>query len=130
MENTSPELLDALLAAETAVWEALVAGDAAADAAALSDDFLGLFPSGFSDKAGHVSQLADGPTVAGYRLSEARAVAYGNDHALLAYRADYTRPGAPEESAMYVASLWRRQGEGWINVFSMDTPAAEGWDGP
>lgn len=130
MEHTPDVLLDALLAAETAVWEALVAGDAKADAAALSEDFLGLFPSGFSDKAGHVLQLADGPTVASYRLSEARAVAYGADHALLAYRADFTRPDDPEESAMYVASLWRRNGAGWINVFSMDTPVAEGWDGP
>lgn len=130
MEHTPEDLLVALLAAETAVWDALVAGDAKADAAALSEDFLGVFPSGFSDKAGHVAQLADGPTVAGYRLSGTRAVAYGTDHALLAYRADYTRPGDGEESAMYVASLWRREGEGWINVFSMDTPVAEGWDGP
>ena len=116
-------LLDELLACETAVWEALVTGDAAADAAALSADFLGVYPDGFAGKADHCGQLADGPTVARYRLTEAQVKPLGADHALLAYRARYVRVGRAEEEEMYVSSIWQRDGTGWVNVFSQDTPA-------
>lgn len=117
------DLLQEVLACETRVWDALVTGDAAADAAAMSDDFLGVYPVGFAGKADHGRQLDAGPTVARYRLSDARVLPAGPDHALLIYRADYIRVGRTEEEAMFVSSLWRRQGAGWVNVFSQDTPA-------
>jgi hypothetical protein len=47
----------------------------------------------------------------------------GADHALLAYHACYLRVGRAEEEEMYVSSIWRRRGAGWVNVFSQDTPA-------
>lgn len=120
---TVPALLAELLALETAVWQALVAGDPAADRALLAADFLGVYPDGFAGRDAHVAQLAGGPTVLEFRLSEVRLVALGGDHALLAYRADYRRPGGTAEEAMYVASVWRRTAAGWVNVFSQDTPA-------
>lgn len=116
-------LLAELLAAETAVWQALVAGDAAADRALLAADFLGVYPDGFAGCEAHVAQLAAGPTVARFRLSDARALALGEGHALLAYRADYRRIGRSDDEAMYVSSVWRRGPEGWRNLFSQDTPA-------
>ena len=122
MTQDPDPLLDELLEAETAVWEALRHGDAGADAAALADDFLGVYPDGFAGKADHAGQLSGGATVLSYRLSEAQVRAYGADHALLAYRADYRRPDAGEDEVMFVSSIWRRAGEGWINVFSQDTP--------
>ncbi len=120
---TAPALLDALLALETSVWQALVAGDAAADRALLAADFLGVYPDGFAGREAHVAQLSGGPTVARFRLSEARALPLGEGHALLAYRADYRRTGRSDDEAMYVSSVWRRGPEGWRNVFSQDTPA-------
>lgn len=120
---TVPALLAELLAFETAVWQALVAGDPAADRALLAADSLGVYPDGFAGRDAHVAQLAGGPTVLEFRLSEARLVALGGDHALLAYRADYRRPGRTAEEAMHVASVWRRTATGWVNVFSQDTPA-------
>lgn len=125
--------LDEILACERAVWEALVQGDAAADAAALSEDFVGLYPTGFSDRDDHVGQLSGGATVARYRLSETRLVVAGPVFALLAYRADYRRPDGAKGEVMYVSSLWRRAAEapgGWVNLFSQDTPAQDGWSGP
>ncbi len=116
-------LLDELLACETRVWEALVTGDAGADAAALSVDFLGVYPDGFAAKESHTGQLSDGPTVLRYHLSEAQVKPLGPDHALLAYRAAYTRVGHENSEEMFVSSIWRRKGAGWINVFSQDTPA-------
>lgn len=116
-------LMDVLIACETAVWEALVAGDAAADAAALSADFLGIYPDGFAGRGAHVAQLSDGPTVARYHLSDARVIQMGPDHALLAYRASYSRVGWDASEEMFVSSIWQRCDAGWENIFSQDTPA-------
>jgi len=115
-------VLDELLTAETAVWQALVAGDAAADAAALAPGFLGVYPTGFAGRDDHVGQLAGGPTVAAFLLDDPRVLAPAPDLALLAYRATFRRPGSTAQETMFVSSLWQRQGGGWINLFSQDTP--------
>lgn len=118
---------DEILACERAVWQALADGDAAADDRALAEDFLGIYPDGFSGKAAHVAALSQGPTVASFTLGEVRLRALGPDHFLIAYRADYRRRGATRDETMFVASLWRRAAGngagGWENVFSQDTPA-------
>ncbi len=107
---------------ERAVWEALVAGDPAADDAHLSADFLGVYPSGFSDRDGHIGQLADGPTVAEYRISQDHHMTLGPDQHLYAYHAAYRRPDRLEWEEMLVSSIWRRDGDTWRNIFSQDTP--------
>ena len=117
-----PPLLSELMAAEEGIWNALVAGDAAADADALAEEFLGVYPTGFAGKSDHAGQLQGGPTVEAYRLSGARILPLGEDRALLAYHAAYRRPGMAEE-AMYVSSIWERRESAWINLFSQDTPA-------
>lgn len=116
-------LLAELVACETRVWQALATGDTAADAAALSEDFLGVYPDGFAGKDCHTGQLSNGPTVQRYRLSDARVMLLGSDHALLAYRATYLRAGQKDEDVMFVSSIWRRDGAGWVNLFSQDTQA-------
>ncbi len=90
----SRDLLTGLLAYETRVWDALVTGDAASDEALMDEDFLGVYPSGFATRARHVGQFADGPSVATFSILEPRVMSLGPDKALLAYRAEYTRPGA------------------------------------
>ena len=117
--------LDAFVALETAVWDALVAGDQVADAASLHDDFVGLYPTGFSNKAEHVAQLTDGPTVAEYLIEEARVLSVADDSALLCYLATYLRVGDDATTEqMYVSSLWQRIDGSWVNTFSQDTPAS------
>ncbi|MEM0945310.1 MAG: nuclear transport factor 2 family protein [Pseudomonadota bacterium] len=115
--------LDGALALERRVWEALLAGDGAADRALLSEDFLGVYPSGFSDRAGHCGQLAAGPSIAAYEITQARLITLGEGLVLLSYHARYTRahPGATPET-MYVSSIWQRKGATWQNIFSQDTP--------
>jgi hypothetical protein len=119
----SGTLLPALLVHEHRVWAALVAGDAQADMALLSADFLGVYPDGFAGRAAHGAQLAAGPSIVSYEIFEPRVVSAGEGHALLAYRARYLRAGAAATEEMYVSSLWRRDAAGWINIFSQDTPA-------
>ena len=118
--------VDQFLALESAVWCALAAGDAAADARLLADEFLGVYSTGFAGKDEHVGQLRSGPTVASYELSDARIQVLSEDMVLLAYRARWTRCGKGDEpvlETMYVTSLWQRQGAVWRNTFSQDTQA-------
>lgn len=125
MNATDTDLLTDLLARERLVWQALVDGDAARDAALLDDDFLGVYPDGFATKADHLGQLEDGPTILTFDLSEAQARSLGPGHALLSYRATFQRRSREEPEVMYVTSIWHRRGAGWVNVFSQDTPAVE-----
>lgn len=113
---------EAIRQAERAVWDALVSGDAGADAALLSEDFLGAYPDGFADREAHAGQLEDGPTVSSYRIAEEHLRPLGEDHVLYAYRATYKRRGQDAEEEMLVSSVWERRDGTWLNVFSQDTP--------
>lgn len=127
MEGPQPSTdLDGFIALETAVWDALVAGDRVSDAAALHDDFVGLYPSGYANKTEHVEQLADGATVAEYVIEEPRVILVSDDAALFCYLATYLRTGdGATTEQMYVSSLWQRTNGQWLNTFSQDTPASD-----
>ncbi len=62
-DPVSQLLLEDLVRLESQVWQALVDGDADADRRMLSDDFLGVYPTGFADRESHVGQLLDGNVV-------------------------------------------------------------------
>jgi hypothetical protein len=119
--------LDAFIELETNVWDALHRGDAEADIRLLAEDFLGVYPSGFANRSDHAGQLANGPTVAEFAISDARLTVLSDDHVLLSYRADWrrfsNREPSPAES-MYISSVWSRRAGGWVNVFSQDSPVA------
>lgn len=120
-QNKSP--LDQFLALETQVWEALTKGDAKADAALLTPDFLGVYPSGFAGRTDHSGQLDAGPVMQTYQLDQARLIVIAPDSVLLSYRASYRRAGGDNE-VMFISSLWQKRGRRWLNSFSQDTPAA------
>ena len=117
--------LAALLDLETAVWQALVDGDAGSDGRLLADDFVGLYPTGFAGRGDHIAQLVAGPTVRTFELSQARMLAVSETAMLLLYLAVYERTGeGTREESMYVSSLWCQRDGAWLNVFSQDTPAS------
>jgi hypothetical protein len=110
---------------ERQVWEALLSGDAEADARALSADFLGVYDTGLSDRAEHAAQLAHGPLIVDYLIDRERLLPLAADTALLAYRARFRRHGEDRRApvhTMFVSSIWQRRDGGWVNVFSQDTP--------
>ncbi|WP_226963739.1 nuclear transport factor 2 family protein [Nostocoides sp. F2B08] len=116
-----------LLAAETAVWEALRAGDRAADRALLAPDFLGVYPTGFVDRDDHVAELDEGPIVAEFDILETRTMATGQDSALIAYRVRFRPTADGEPLEWMVSSIWRREPDGsLVNTFSQDTPVERG----
>jgi hypothetical protein len=116
--------LSELVALEAEVWEALRAGDAAADVALLSPDFLGVYPSGFATRSDHAGDLTGGPTVSEYSIHDARLLVVADGHLMLSYRAVSRRAPDAEPETQYISSLWSRIGDRWLNVFSQDTPAA------
>lgn len=125
---TPPELTppshEALLAAETAVWEALRDGDQDRDRSLLAPDFLGVYPTGFVSRDDHVAELDDGPTVRDFEILEHRGMVTGLDSALIAYRVRFTPPTTTEPITWMVSSIWRREPDGsLVNTFSQDTPA-------
>ncbi len=122
--ETAASLAD-ILKLETQVWAALVNGDASADRALLSTDFLGVYPSGFANRDDHVGQFADAPTMAEFKLSQEKLRVLTPDVVLLSYRADYLRPDATAWDAMLISSLWERRHGVWVNSFSQDTPVQD-----
>ncbi len=109
---------------ESRVWDALVRGDAEADLALLAPDFVGLYPTGTSDRDQHAGQLAHGPTVVSYSIEEPQLIHVSGAAVLLLYRACYRGSHDGADEAMYVSSLWCERAGQWCNVFSQDTPAA------
>lgn len=116
------KLLAELTQFETDVWDVLVNGDRDADEKALHENFLGVYTDGFAGKQDHVAQLADGPTVQAYDLSDLAARPLGTEHALLSYKVQFLRASRSIFEVMYVSSIWQREGSGWVNIFSQDTP--------
>ncbi len=110
---------------ETRVWQALARGDAATDSDLLTEDFLGVYATGFATREDHTGQLANGPTVASYQITDPRLLPLGPGRALLAYRATYTRTGHTEPETMYVSSIWENRDGAWRNTFSQDTAESD-----
>lgn len=112
-----------LIAAESAVWEALRAGDQDADRALLAPEFLGVYPTGFIGREDHVAELDDGPIVIDYEIETTRHLPVGADSALIAYRVVFRSREGHEPVTWMVSSLWRREPDGaLVNTFSQDTP--------
>ncbi len=123
------DAIDFFVALERSVWQALKDGDAAADARLLSDDFLGVYASGFADRSAHAGQLRDGPTVSWYELTQPHLMRLAEGVVALSYLARFqriARSGASEPESMYVTSIWRQQRGTWVNVFSQDTSCEPG----
>ena len=108
--------VDFFVGLETQMWEALVRGDGAADRELLSQDFLGVYPTGFADRDQHVDALADGPTMSAYTLSDARLTRICEDTVLLSYRADCTSAGRESTQTMFISSVWARRDGRWLNT--------------
>ena len=119
--------LETVLNLEREVWEAFLRGDAATDEKLLHESFLGVYSSGFSNRAQHVDQLRGGPVVSDFKLHDARLLILQPDLVLLTYRAEFRRLKSAAElpaEQLYISSLWRQLQGGWFNLFSQDTRVA------
>lgn len=113
---------------ESQVWKAFETGDAISDSELLTEDFLGVYESGFVSREEHSGQLSKGPLIAHHEISEARIKILTEGVVALSYRVDFVRfhdrkNGITE--AMYVTSIWREKNGTWKNAFSQDTPISK-----
>jgi hypothetical protein len=114
--------IDTFESLETAMWNSLVEGDGLAADRLLSADYLGVYTTGFSDRAEYIAALANGPIVTSFKISKSRIFVVSDTAVLYSYRADFkSRRDRPTE-AMYISSLWCKREWRWVNVFSQDTP--------
>jgi len=117
--------VEQILQLEAQIWKALKLGDPDLDAKFLTEDFVGVYPSGFWNKQAHCDQLKNGPLIAEFRFTDERLVYLSEDQVLLAYRAHYSWVQSPDRTEqMLITSLWTRCDGEWKNSFSQDTPAA------
>ena len=119
--------VDQFLKLEEEVWEALRTGDVERDSRMLSEEFLGVYESGFANKKDHFSELLTGPKISEYNLSQERIIVMAKNLVLLAYLAEFKRistNGSASEK-MYVSSIWCNQNGVWENIFSQDTTATD-----
>ncbi len=113
---------DVALSLEREVWRALQDGNGEADARLLSEDFLGVYPTGLATRDEHVAQLAAGPSVFEYSITNASTIVITADDLLLTYDVRYRRTAHVDHERMLVTSLWSRRDGDWRNTFSQDTP--------
>ena len=109
---------------EKAVWETMKSGDLEAQADLLADNFLGVCETGFAGKSKHCSELAAGPIVADYEISQARIMLLSEGMVLLSYLAisrSLKKGVVGKAGGMYISSIWQRFDGGWKNIFSQDT---------
>jgi hypothetical protein len=122
----SAEDIDGFIRLESKVWTALAEGDAAADAALLREDFMGVYPSGRAGRLEHAAQLEAGPSVVDFSILDPELRVLAEGMVLLTYLAHFTRPRAHAGGeAMYVTSIWKKEGSHWLNIFSQDTPLGD-----
>ena len=110
---------------ETAMWKSLVDGDGQAADRLLSSDYLGVYTTGFSDRADYIAALADGPVAAWFEISQSRIFALSETAVMYSYRADFRSQLDGPDEAMYISSLWCLRDGRWMNVFSQDTPSED-----
>lgn len=84
-----------------------------------------MYPTGFANRADHAVQLADGPTIASYSITEAKLIEVSTDAAMLRDRAIYQRPHRSVGESMFISSLWLRKDGRWRNAFSHHPPAPD-----
>ena len=118
--------LQQLVALESQVWDAFVAGDADADARVLADNFIGVYSTGFASRAEHCAPLRNGPIAQRYEIRDPKILVLSDSLVMLLYLAVWERANAVLNSVaekMYISSLWQRADGNWKNVFSQDTTA-------
>jgi len=112
------EMTEAIRARLTAQWDGWKNQDPAPNDSIIADDFQSYWPDG-SRHTGRPTrqQMAEQP-IAGYKLSEFRAVPVGADGALVTYFADIKTPDNVEHH-MAVGEAWvKRNGQWQIRGYS------------
>ncbi|MGA2072521.1 MAG: nuclear transport factor 2 family protein [Terriglobia bacterium] len=114
-----PDITDAIRARLVTQWEAWKNQDTASNDAVIADEFDSFCPDGTRRVGKPTAEQMAAEPIAGYKLSEFRAVPLGADAALVTYFAHVSLPNDETEYPMAVGEFWvKRSGEWFIRGFS------------
>ena len=118
-EETITATTDAIRARLVAQWEAWKNQDTASNDAVIADEFDSFTPDGTRRVGKPTAEQMAAQPIAGYKLSEFRAVPLGVDAALVTYFAHISLPNDNAEYPMAVGEFWvKRAGEWFIRGYS------------
>jgi hypothetical protein len=118
-EDTITETTEEIRTRLVAQWEAWKSQDTASNDAVIADEFDSFSPGGTRRVGKPTAEQMAAVPIAGYQLSEFRAVPLGADAALVTYFAHATLPNDNAEHPMAMGEFWvKRAGEWFIRGFS------------
>jgi len=113
------EMTEAISARLLTQWEAWKNRDAASNDAVIADEFDSFSPDGARHTGKPTAAQMAAEPIAGYKLSQFRAVPVGVDAALVTYFAEVTIPGNSAVYPMALGEFWvKRAGQWFIRGFS------------
>jgi hypothetical protein len=95
-------------------WEAWKNQDAASNGAVVADEFDSFWPDGTRHVGKPTAEQMAAQPIAGYKLSEFRAVRLRTDAALVTYFAHISLPNDNAEYPMAAGELWVKGGSEWF----------------
>ena len=116
-------MTEAMMAVETAAWDAWKNRDPKAVEAVMAKDFLSVGGRGRADRAGAVKAWSDPKCEGlGYTFGDAKSVQLTKDVALVTYKADAKGKcdGKAVTPTMWVASFDVKEGDAWKNALYTD----------
>jgi hypothetical protein len=113
----------ALLAQESAVWQAVADHRPEAFAAALDRDYVGAYPSGFRTAGQEVEDIR-GVTLARFQISDFVVRGVDANNLVVTYQVDISGNARGHDFAgrYNVASYWHRNGRQWLVRLHSRTP--------
>ena len=118
-KDAIPDITEAIRARLVTQWEAWKSQDTASNDAVIADEFDSYCPDGTRRVGKPTAEQMAAEPIAGYKLSEFRAVPLGADAALVTYFAHVSLPNDDTEYPMAVGEFWvKRAGEWFIRGFS------------
>lgn len=118
------ELIDELLSAERAGWDALCEGTGADFyGSKMTEDGMMVLAHGFAlDRSEVVASLREAPPWSGYEITDARLIRLGSDAAATTYRARAWRDGEETEFTALMSSVYTRTEGTWRLAVYQQTP--------
>jgi len=118
-ENSLKQMTNAIFARLVVQWEAWKHHDAASNDAVIADQFDSISPDGVHRTGKPTAEQMAAQPIAGYKLSQFRALPLAADSALVTYFAEVTIPGDSKVYPMAVGEFWlKRAGQWFIRGFS------------
>ena len=108
------EMTEAIRARLLVQWEAWKNHDAASNDAVIAPEFDSISPDGLHRTGKPSAEQMAAQPIAGYKLSQFRAVPVGEDAALVTYFAEVTIPGDSAVYPMAVGEFWVKRGGQWF----------------